>query len=88
MSAPFSTSSLANSLNLRVSTPAARNAVLGIDGAHFHGDQADAALGALGVIGNLPFGRRFVVVGVIDRHRRHDDTIFQVQRTQPVAFKK
>lgn len=32
MSAPFSTSSLANSLNLRVSTPAARNAVLGIDG--------------------------------------------------------
>ena len=32
MSAPFSTSSLANSLNLRISTPAARNAVLGIDG--------------------------------------------------------
>ena len=32
MSAPFSTSSLANSLNLRVSTPAARNAVLGIEG--------------------------------------------------------
>jgi flagellar hook-length control protein FliK len=32
MSAPFSTSSLANSLNLRVSTPSARNAVLGIDG--------------------------------------------------------
>lgn len=32
MSAPFPTSSLANSLNLRVSTPAARNAVLGIDG--------------------------------------------------------
>ncbi len=32
MSAPFSTSSLANSLNLRISTPAARNAVLGIEG--------------------------------------------------------
>ena len=32
MSAPFSTSSLAHSLNLRISTPAARNAVLGIEG--------------------------------------------------------
>lgn len=32
MSAPFSTSSLANSLNMRISTPAARNAVLGIEG--------------------------------------------------------
>lgn len=32
MSAPFSTTSLANSLNLRVSTHSTRNAVLGIDG--------------------------------------------------------
>ena len=43
MSAPFSTSSLANSLNLRVSTPAARNAVLGIDGlGHVHDQRRGA----------------------------------------------
>ena len=32
MSAPFSTSSLANSLSMRVTSPAASNAVLGITG--------------------------------------------------------
>ena len=60
---------------------AGRDAALGRHAGHLGEDQPGAALGPLGVVHEVPVGRR-AVDGAILRHRRDDDPVLQVQIAQ------
>ena len=60
---------------------AGRDAALGRDAGHLGEDQPGAALGALGVVHEVPVGRR-AVDGAVLRHRRHHDAVLEVDAAQ------
>ena len=61
---------------------AGRDAALGRDAGHLGVDQPRAALGALGVMDEMPVGRA-AVDRLVLRHRRDDDAVLQLHVAQP-----
>src|SRR5262249_58009883 len=60
---------------------AGRDAAFGADAGHLDIDQAGAALGALGIVREVPVGRA-AVDRLVLRHRRDDDAVLELEVAQ------